>query len=540
MIYINFLHKLKNNFINKSQSSLIREESDNKHTDSNKITFHYISDMHAELLLINRGSQKNTKTEIFEDIAKKLFCTYDKKGYILVAGDIFLNPIDTYNFYKILTKYISPQKIFVVLGNHELWHMYGDKIDLSEGNTIEEQMNLLIEPYRQVFSSLGVHFLENEVVYLKDNNYVRLSESQLVSLSATEINNLINDCEFLVLGGIGYSGYDPYYNSTKVIWSLLGSVEEELIFTNRFLNIYKKLTPIVNDKKAICLTHTCRHEWCNLNSKTNWIHVSGHTHHNKRFVTDGEIIYADNQIGYRFSDCVLPIAFKTFDFRKKIEEKQAISDGAHHISHNQYNEYWADRGENYHAKDHWDIIRLHKNGIDMFVSVNNNSLYLLRGNSDKKLTGGNYEDYLDLLDSYFSVVKKMYNEYYQRLESISSFVTSFGGSGKIHGSIVDIDFYNHIFVDPDNMYETVYNSPTYNNITIYENVTSLLYYERKDLYNEIVDIYAKTGSTNMEQVYEQTTSTLRADYSNVSKKMTQINRMLKNNVVLDWEEDLVF
>lgn len=41
-----------------------------------------------------------------------------------------------------------------------------------------------------------------------------------------------------------------------------------------------------------------------------------------------------------------------------------------------------------------------------------------------------------------------FRPYRNALDKIAAEVKRFGGSGYVHGSIVDIDFYNHIYLDP--------------------------------------------------------------------------------------------
>ena len=40
------------------------------------------------------------------------------------------------------------------------------------------------------------------------------------------------------------------------------------------------------------------------------------------------------------------------------------------------------------------------------------------------------------------------NSYMDKLLNISKVIKSIGGDGSIHGCIVDIDYYNHIYINP--------------------------------------------------------------------------------------------
>ncbi len=48
---------------------------------------------------------------------------------------------------------------------------------------------------------------------------------------------------------------------------------------------------------------------------------------------------------------------------------------------------------------------------------------------------------------YVQCIKAAFTPYHNALQTISNEVKAFGGSGNIHGCIVDIDFYNHIYLN---------------------------------------------------------------------------------------------
>jgi len=64
-----------------------------------------------------------------------------------------------------------------------------------------------------------------------------------------------------------------------------------------------------------------------------------------------------------------------------------------------------------------------------------------------------------------------YTEYQTK---IANAVRDIGGDGTIHGSIVDIDFYNHIYVNPFDLSLTAYYAENIITKLVYENIPSLL------------------------------------------------------------------
>lgn len=57
---------------------------------------------------------------------------------------------------------------------------------------------------------------------------------------------------------------------------------------------------------------------------------------------------------------------------------------------------------------------------------------------------------------------------------ISDIVKSIGGTGRIHGSMIDIDYLNHIFINPVDLSVTGYSAFDIINKTAYPSIPALL------------------------------------------------------------------
>ena len=57
--------------------------------------------------------------------------------------------------------------------------------------------------------------------------------------------------------------------------------------------------------------------------------------------------------------------------------------------------------------------------------------------------------YFNNMDRVIDKIQKPMNDYTKLQKQVASIVRSFGGQGYIHGCIVDIDFYNHLYVNPN-------------------------------------------------------------------------------------------
>ena len=56
--------------------------------------------------------------------------------------------------------------------------------------------------------------------------------------------------------------------------------------------------------------------------------------------------------------------------------------------------------------------------------------------------------YYDNLERYCKCIMKIFGPFCQYEQQIAELVKQTGGAGKIHGCIIDFDFYNHVFVNP--------------------------------------------------------------------------------------------
>ena len=116
------------------------------------------------------------------------------------------------------------------------------------------------------------------------------------------------------------------------------------------------------------------------------------------------------------------------------------------------------------------IYMLKKNGYYCFIHESRSgSLSILNGGAMKKLYKDDVNYYYENMDLVIALIKKPLESYTTFQEDISMEIRRIGGMGKIHGCIIDIDLFNHVFVNPvdgkitgywarDIMYRIVYPS----------------------------------------------------------------------------------
>lgn len=431
--------------------------------DIEHIIFFYISDIHLTHRVYNKfGEGKATKEEIHHYIrclVREMVNSIGTKplpfSYLLIAGDTSSRFEFTNIFYKELIKHWAPREIVVVAGNHELIDPWFD---------MEEN----IETYRGFFYDLGINFLHNDLLYMENTEYIRkckiLHEEEILKMGESKLREKVQNSAVSILGGIGFSGLNKEFNALQInygksFYELSGeeALQKDIQETNRFNAIYKKLLKTSGKNKVIILTHTPKRDWNADEYNSSWIYLNGHNHRNYCEVSEKCKIYADNQIGYKK---VKNIGLKYFNCDSLYDIFIYYKDGIHKITREQYINF--NRGKiismQFNRK-YGDIYMLKKNGIYMFMiycgSCENSifkKLYLLDGGKPRKLERNKLED----LDYYYGNLEKVEagiklllhrNKYTEKQQQLSRFIKQIGGSGKIHGCIVDINFFCHLYVN---------------------------------------------------------------------------------------------
>ncbi|MBR4314200.1 MAG: hypothetical protein IKP66_04745, partial [Lachnospiraceae bacterium] len=137
------------------------------------------------------------------------------------------------------------------------------------------------------------------------------------------------------------------------------------------------------------------------------------------------------------------------------------------------------------------------------------------------------------------------------LNKISRFVKDFKGNGRIHGTIIDIDWYNHLYFnvkDRENDKKIYcYYAPDMVKHFVYDNLISLLSDKRKDLLdtyvklinskneNELIPINAVNdlAVNKNSQIYDST------QMYKISKQLIKLQYTFNQNVLRIWNDDLI-
>ncbi len=213
-------------------------------------------------------------------------------------------------------------------------------------------------------------------------------------------------------------------------------------------------------------------------------------------------------------------------------------DGIFSLDVKSYKKFYRALGETIHCQDKGQpIIMLKKNQTYMFFTYNaRHRLCLLSGGSKKKIDTKPLEYYYALMDDYCRSLKLFLAQYEQYLSQLSEQVKSIGGSGRIHGTIIDIDFYNHLSLDPFSGKIIPYYALNTVSLTLYPTIENLLASQCPRQYQQYL---ANPGLIpySGEMIVKPAEVDPKAMYQ-ASRIMKGLQYATKHNVIRIWNDEL--
>lgn len=320
----------------------------------------------------------------------------------------------------------------VILGNHE----YIDFFNIDEA----------VEFYKSALEPLGYLVLQNE--YVESDNAV-------------------------IYGGTGFAKYNPMYNANSLVCckAMEGNRAYEIEQTNLFEVGYEtaKNHAMETGRCFICAAHYPV-ESCLGKYDKEAVYFTGHTHINERIRTEEKTLFADNQIGYhRSGGFDGTIHFKTAKMDSITNPYSALNDGYYQTTPDNYLKFYDYIGEYIGGGalirkrcENGELYVIKSHGYYGFFIVSKSGISIVNGGKTKRIA---LTKNIDWINKNFSIVVRKYLSVLEPLrmaqEQISRELKRLGFLGSIHGLIVDIDFWNHIMVNPANGSIAFYYSPSY-------------------------------------------------------------------------------
>lgn len=497
---------------------------------------YYISDLHIMHKLKNARCQ--SKEDIVYVIKKLCDNIADEAGnLLLINGDVSSD----YEIFKLfvmsLSKAINKNTVVAfTLGNHELWSF--PKLEIDQ----------IVAKYRNLLNDYGMYLLHNDLFYAETiisfDRHRTLTHlikySDICQMNKRNLSNLLRSARYVILGGLGFSGYNKQFNADVGIYRTTVSRESEIEESKKFEDLYNYLRPTLSKKNTIILTHTPKADWCQEeNPDKNFVYVNGHTHRNF-FHDDGEYrIYSDNQIGYTNNS----VHLKSFLINTDYDCFSDYNDGIFEISKEQYNDFYC--GKNIPMSFQRQINSLYmlkKNDYYCFIHKSKKgNLTILNGGAMTKLENKDIQYYYDNMDYMISLIKNPLDKFTKYQQRISNIIKQIGGIGTIHGCIIDIDYYNHIYVNPIDLTITGYWASDIIYKIVYPSVPSLLEDRCPSIFNRYTK-FLKSSSKNLLVSKQKVDTSLPQRYfdTDIYKSSREIRKMqkLNSNILSSWYENI--
>lgn len=430
----------------------------------------YITDLHLMHRIQNAGCR--SREDVVFTLQKIVDAIVQEScGVTLIGGDISSD----FSLFELFVKLLSHsaygrQTFLFVLGNHEFWEFP----DLS----VEQ----ITDKYRKLLEEHGMYLLQNDLFYENEvDDHGIIPYTELEQMTHTELTEKLRCSRLIVLGGTGFSGCNEEFNANDGIYRNTINREMEIQESQKFENLYQELLPVLGQKNTVIFTHSPQKDWnSNPNAHAKFVYVSGHTHRNVFYDDGEERIYADNQIGYRNNNPHL----KNFLMDWEYDYFSDYEDGIYEITAQAYQDFM--RGTNismdFSRKIHI-LYMLKKNGYYCFIHKSKQGLLsILHGGILKRLEHKDIQYYYDHMDQMIATIKTPMDKYTAFQEKVAGTIQKIGGYGRIHGCIIDINFFNHVYVNPIDLTITGYWASGIIQKVVYPNIPSLLKEQCPQLY----------------------------------------------------------
>ena len=484
----------------------------------------YISDIHFDFKIkkLNNLNKNDIESYILK-VADKLIDSAEDIN--LIAGDISYN-VNIYKYFIEALKHYSNKKYFITLGNHELWLFKG------------KSFNDIVSYYKDLIGNQNVYLVQNNLFYFVEDEMFEITEQELNGITIEKLKEVTRKARLIIFGGIGFAGLNNEFNADNDIYQGAISREEEIKQSKIFSNLYNKIKEALDGKNVIIMTHMKLEDWSNDKHNDGFVYVSGHSHRNYFYDENKTRIYSDNQIGYDGNN----FYFKCLSIAYDYDWFSYYSDGVYEISRKDYDLF--NKGLNITSSfntEYKKLYMLKKDGNYMFiVESNKGQLNLLNGGLKKRLTGHDIKYYYEKMSNYSKSLKMVLSQYSEAQNKISNAIKNIGGVGTIHGCIIDIDFYSHIYLNPYDGKVTCYYATDMTNKIVYKNLISILKYKTPSIFKNLSNDNKNELKLldNDLTLSNKTIHYTKTDIYNISCLFNKLQYLTKYNLIRFWNDEL--
>ncbi len=452
--------------------------------------------------------------------------TREDDAIFLFSGDTADSVGDCCMFYRRMVKALQSKRIVAVLGNHEIWNK-GGRARTYRG---------IVSEYRRRLADCGVTLLNDDLLII-GKNCVLKDKRWLMDASVKDIEFELRGADVAIFGSTGFVKAEEEDAAKYTgIYEKVLKRNEEIALWKDFRTIYDKLTIAARGKRLIVMTHMPASFWGDGSLVPGWTYLGGHTHINQLSYRDGARAYYDNQVGYSRKS----MYFNRFYTCIRNYYCDLLPDGIHKISRDDYYDFYRSRDTTMVCNREGQFIMLKRKGWHMFLLERGRSeLFILQGGRIKRAEHS-LDYYYDNLPEFGRKVREIMKPYMEYIKDVSRRVKQIGGDGYIHGCIVDIDFYNHIYVNPDNGDLVPYWAEDMRVKKAYRSIQTLLEYEKPGLLHNYLmydhGLPARYEKFTAEADYVYVPETFM--YS-ISKRIKVFQFCYDTKIIRDWDDNIL-
>ena len=352
-------------------------------------------------------------------------------------NDLYQRINDNFDSIYDINRFLKFIKIMIVSGNH-------DYINVGLKNSYDADKYL-----NGVFLNIeGLHF---NSFYLNDNYF--------------EFDS------FIVLGGTGWAYKNPNFNSSNLVGPENYDLSYEKYHSDNLNLLLNDVLSIakIKGKPVMCLSHYPIDDWISDDFDFNYhpvVFLNGHTHRDSLNNRGLCFEFSDNQIGnqmvlsdYIFKHAQLsPVINPYLDVKKfrltsiyeivSFYRYKSMIVSLKSLNNYKIGDFYIMNYKNYYA-----LLGYHPK---------HNKFFIINGGKFKLSNLLNFNSIDDIYNWFVSVVDVLinsgFNEFNNRMVQLSELIKNLGFTGKKHGLIVDLDYENHIMINPISKSLIVYNS----------------------------------------------------------------------------------
>lgn len=369
-------------------------------------------------------------------------------------------------------------------------------------------------------------------------------------------NSMLTGKYFNILGGIGFAKFNYKFNADNLCSTNPPiSRNEEVVESEKFLATYRyALDKSIKDNKLlVVISHYPVKDWLpDEKHHSICVYFHGHSHQNQSIHTSTVQVYADNQIGYTNKN----IQFKLANFGINYNPFIDYQDGYYEITTLQYNQFLIHKGEYIQGTSCIDLQI--QSGNAKFYMIKQNGFYsffvINKKTGTKICEGGRiktiskikdieyfYKNYPIILNKYLS----LFAPYRKVQKQISDELKQLGFDGKIHGCIIDINYFSHVMLDPTDGKLTFYYSPKFGIVKTFNSfkylIRTLIRDEELEFDNKLLNKYNDYLILQKTKEIEKNISDIiMVDRKNsiyaLSSRINQIQRIFDCNILREWND----